>query len=100
MKQIKIYGSILATIVYAATIYASCENGSLDPVPGQPFGAGSAPAGVAFSPLINGALFAAVANGSSDDFSVFQADTTTGVFSTVGTFSAVNSPNGVTYSPI
>lgn len=100
MKQLKLYGSIFATIVYAATISASCDIGSLTPVPGQPFGAGTNPEGVAFSPLINGSLYAAVANTFSTDISVFQVDTTTGVFSNIGTFGAAGAPSNVIYSPI
>lgn len=100
MKQIKVYGGILATIVYAATISASCENGAFTPVPGQPFGAGADPQGVAFSPLLNGSLYAAVANTFSTNISVFQVDTTTGVFSSAGTFGATNAPSNVIYSPI
>jgi len=74
--------------------------GVFTPVPGSPFLAGSGPLSVDFSPVIDGNLFAAVANQGDNDVTVYQVNTTTGVFITVGSFSAGNGPTNATFSPI
>jgi 6-phosphogluconolactonase (cycloisomerase 2 family) len=73
-------------------------------VAGSPFAAaGGSPLGIAFSPLVNGNLFAAVADNSAGNrVFVYSVNTTTGVFSAVAgsPFSAGSFPINVAFSPI
>jgi len=75
------------------------------PVTGQPFAAGTAPMGVAFSPLVNGKIFSSVTNFADTSISTYQVDTSTGVNS--GVFTSVSAPVAtgigpfaVAYSPL
>jgi 6-phosphogluconolactonase (cycloisomerase 2 family) len=85
----------------------TCPVGSLSGVAGSPFTTGgTTPNWITYSPLINGNLFAAATNGGNSKLSVWQANTTTGVFSEVSPFPLGNSdgignnPSSVAYSPV
>src|ERR1700722_5144102 len=97
---------ILLHVLFAACIYItptpSCDLGALlTPVAGSPFATGgNSPTSVAYSPLINDNLFAAVANTASNNITTFQADTTTGIFTFVGTQSTDTTPISIAYSPV
>lgn len=68
---------------------------------GLPLTAGASPISIAFSPLVNGNLFAAVANINSSNISVYQVDTSTGVFTPIGTVSTgITGPTSITFSPL
>lgn len=70
-------------------------------VTGSPFTTGIFPHGIGFSPLINNNLFAAVANFTSNTISMYQVNTTTGVFTPItGTFSTGSGPQSLAFSPI
>ncbi len=74
---------------------------TFQPVPGSPFAAGTNSVSVAFSPEVSGKLFAAVANISDNDVSVYSVDETTGIFTPVSgsPFSAGRGPVSVAFSP-
>ena len=78
------------------------SSGVFTQVAGSPFTAENFPQSVAYSPVINGQLFAAVANQGSDDISVYSVDTSSGVFTAVGgsPFTAGTGPRSVAYSPV
>jgi len=77
----------------------------LSNVTGSPFSAGAGTIGtnaVTFSPLISGTLFAAAANFSSNNISVYTVNTNTGVFTPVSgsPFASGSEPDGIAFSPL
>lgn len=108
MKNIILSLISLAMLASTPCVRAiTCAAGSLNGVAGSPFTTGgTTPNWITYSPLINGKLFAAATNGGNSKLSVWQADTTTGVFSEVspfplGTSDGVgNTPTSVAYSPV
>jgi 6-phosphogluconolactonase (cycloisomerase 2 family) len=82
------------TVTGALTTIASPATGA----------AGSHPRGFAFSPIVNGNLFAAAANGGTGDFAIFSVNTSTGAFTaaTGSPFSigANTIPTGIAFSPV
>jgi 6-phosphogluconolactonase (cycloisomerase 2 family) len=73
--------------------------GALTQVPGSPFAANIEPQGMAFSPVVSGNLFAAVANSADHSVSVYSVNQSTGVFSQVSgsPFAAGNNPTNVSF---
>lgn len=76
------------------------STGVFSAVAGSPFGTGQEPLSVAFSPVISGNLFAAVANNIDNTVSVYSVNTTTGVFSPIDTLATGDSPQAVAFSPV
>ncbi len=76
--------------------------GAFTEVAGSPFAVGSSPNQIAFSPIIDGNLFAAVVNFNDSTISVFQVNATTGAFTEVAgsPFTSGGAPDGIGYSPI
>lgn len=74
--------------------------GAFTSVPGSPFLTGTTPYSVQFSPLVSGNLFAAVANNSSNNISVYEVNQTTGVFTEVpgSPFAAGVQPNELAFT--
>ena len=86
----------------SVSVYSmNISSGALVPV-GAPFVTGTTPVSVAYSPVINGRLFAAVANFNTDNVSVYSVDTSSGIFSPVtgSPFTAGTNPRSVAYSPV
>jgi 6-phosphogluconolactonase (cycloisomerase 2 family) len=77
------------------------STGALTQVSGSPFATGSAPRASAFSPVVSGNLFAAVANATDDNVSVYSVNTSTGALTQVSgsPFAAGTSPQSVSFSP-
>lgn len=106
------YSPIINNNVFAFTTNNSVSNvsvyqtnmttGAWTPVTGSPFSTDTGPYGCAFSPLINGNLFAATSNFGSTTVSVYKVNTSTGVFTQVSgsPFSTGGSPLGVAFSPV
>jgi 6-phosphogluconolactonase (cycloisomerase 2 family) len=98
--------SLLIAVSPLAAI--TCPAGSLTSVTGSPFTTGVSamnPFWIAYSPLINGNLFAATTNISSNSLAVWQANTMTGLFSEIAPFPLGSpdigtNPSSVAYSPI
>jgi 6-phosphogluconolactonase (cycloisomerase 2 family) len=104
-----INGTLLAAVANTGSanisVYSvNTATGVFTAVTGSPFaGAGSAPTGIAFSPLVNGNLFAAVVDSqASGRVFVYSVNTITGAFSAVAgsPFSAGSIPSGISFSPI
>jgi hypothetical protein len=76
--------------------------GAFTQVPSSPFPTGSGPNQVAFSPIFDGNLFAAVVNFDSNNISVYEVNQTTGAFTPVegSPFATGGAPDGIAYSPI
>jgi len=76
--------------------------GAFSTVLGSPFAGGNGASDITFSPFFSGNLFVAVTNQTSDNISVFDVDTTTGVYSSVGTFSSGvgSQPGAIAFSPV
>lgn len=88
------------------TVYSvNTITGALTPVAGSPFSSSSTPLsipwGIAFSPLINGNLFAAVTN-LGNSISVFSVNTTTGFFTLIETIPLTGTmgPVSIAFSPL
>lgn len=62
---------------------SACIPGTFQQVTGSPFATATGPFSVAFSPIVSGHLYAAVANFSSSSISVYAVDNTTGFFTPV-----------------
>lgn len=87
------------------SVYSVNQNtGAFTEVPGSPFAGVSqaGPALLAFSPLVSGGLFAAVANYGSNNVSVFNVNQDTGAFTEISgsPFAAGEQAQGIAYSPI
>ncbi len=76
--------------------------GAFTAVTGSPFSTGPSPYSIAFSPIVSGNLFAAVANGGADSISVYQVNVSTGFFTPLVTSPIVlGIPTySVAYSPL
>jgi 6-phosphogluconolactonase (cycloisomerase 2 family) len=68
-------------------------NGSLSPLSGSPYTAGSTPFSIAMD---SSGKFIYVANQGSNNISAFSVNATTGVLSSVGTYASGNGPYGIT----
>lgn len=76
--------------------------GAFTSVSGSPFATGGSPAGIAFSPIVSGNLFAAIANNASNNVSVYQVNQTTGAFTLVSgaPFGTGLFPTKIAFSPV
>lgn len=75
--------------------------GGLTAVAGSTINTGSIQYGLAYSPIIAGKLFAAVANYADNTVSVYQVDTDTGIFTPLLPLVNTGSgPVGIAYSPV
>ena len=101
MLKVRLFYVLLIMGVFQPNItLADC--GAFTQMPNSPFDAEEGPILVDYSPVINGNLFAAVANFNSNDVSVYSVDTSSGVFASVAgsPFTAATNPRSVAYSPI
>lgn len=103
-----INGNLFAAVINkndnTVSVYSvNTSTGFFTPVSGSPFGTGANPLGVAFSPLVNGNLFAAVPNSIDNTVSIYSVNTSTGFFNPISgsPFSTVAStfPEAVIFSP-
>ena len=103
MKNTKFYYLVLMVMCQICSMVAA-PVGTLTPVPGSPFPTGvgpSSPLSVAYSPIVNGNLFAAVANSSDDTVSRWLVDQTTGTFTQLLPDTATGtSPSDIAFSPV
>lgn len=74
--------------------------GAFTPVPGSPFPTGSVPISVAYSPVVSGKLYAAVANQVDKTVTLYLVDQVTGAFTAVGTFPTNSNSTAVAFTPI
>lgn len=76
--------------------------GSFTEVSGSPFATGVQPFTVAFSPVVQGNLFAAITNLFDDTVSVYSVNQTSGVFTEIigSPFTTGAQPWGMAYSPV
>lgn len=107
-------GNLFAAVTNAndntVSVYSVDQTtGVFSQVPGSPFPAGSDPNAIAFSPLIQGNLYAAVVNfnvlfsrSGNNGVSVYQVDQLTGAFTPLGDspFGTGTQPDGIAYSSI
>jgi|GEM_PF-2712848 len=101
-------GNLFAAIVSftpgggVAVFQVNTTTGVFTSVTGSPFSTGNGPNSVAFSPVVGGNLFAALTNSNSNTVSVYQVNTTTGVFTAVtgSPFATGNLPHGVAFTPV
>lgn len=83
------------------TVYSvNTMTGFFTQVPGSPFSTGLAPSGIAFSPFVNGNLFAAVANRFDSTISVYSVNITTGFFTLLSTVTLAGFPFSIAFSPL
>ena len=99
LKVQLLYVFLITMLLSPATVFAC---GAFVPVPNSPFAAGTGSSGLAYSPVIDGRLFAAVTNQNSNNISLYSVDTTSGEFSQIGSspFAAGFSPGDIAYSPL
>lgn len=83
MNRLSLLLIAFTTIAYIPFIHPVCTLGNLQPVSGVAPDTGDAPYSLVYSPFLNGKLFAAVGNADSDNVSVYQVNTTTGVFTEI-----------------
>jgi 6-phosphogluconolactonase len=86
-----------------ASVYTVNQTtGALTEISGSPFGTGSQPAWLAYSPVASGNLFAATVNYGDNTVSVYEVNQTTGAFTQVSgsPFATGNQPYGLAFSPI
>lgn len=76
--------------------------GAFSEVAGSPFATGVQPFTVAFSPVVQGILFAAITNLFEDTVSVYSVNQTSGVFTEItdSPFATGAQPWGMAYSPV
>ena len=76
------------------------STGAFTPVVGSPFATGFTPTSIAYSPIVNDKLFAAVVNASA--VSAYTVNMSSGAFTLVGgsPFAAGTNPQSVAYSPV
>jgi 6-phosphogluconolactonase (cycloisomerase 2 family) len=92
---------VLLTLVCQPIFMSALEEGSFQEIANSPEPAGAEPINLAYSPVVNGNLFAAAANNSSDDISVYKVDQTTGAFTPVpgSPVPTVSTPFYLAFSP-
>jgi 6-phosphogluconolactonase (cycloisomerase 2 family) len=69
-------------------------------VAGSPFNTGASPESISFSPLVDGKLFAVVTNNGASSVSIYQVNTTTGVFTLIQTLTIPTGIGRAAYSPV
>lgn len=106
------YSPLIGSNLFAAAANSSSNTvsvytvntstGDLTEIAGSPFAAGTGPRGIAFSPLVGGQLFVAVANRTSNTISMYTVNTSTGTLTAASgsPVAAGSSPYGVTFSPL
>ncbi len=103
LNSMEVFKFILSVIFIFHSFlgYAQTE-GSFVSVPGSPFPAGNDPTSVAFSPVLNGKLFAAVANEFAHNISVYSVNTSDGTLTQVSgsPFPAGTTTSSIAYSPV
>ncbi|CDK30306.1 immunoglobulin domain-containing protein [Candidatus Babela massiliensis] len=105
MKFIKLLTKCLFIVIFSLILYnemkSVCNLGSLSNRQNYSLPSDSYPQSIAFSPIFNSNLFAAVANSNTNYLSIYSVDQTTGTFteisSSIGTGGV---PSGVAFSPI
>lgn len=100
----KLFAAVVNTKSNNVSVFSvDPTTGTFSPVLGSPFSTGAAPLQIAFSPVIEGNLFAGVTN-SSGSVSVFSVDLATGVFTEITgspfTDGVGMAPQGITYSSL
>ena len=102
----KMFAAVTNFADATVSIYSvNLTTGALSPVASSPFatGVGTNPIDVAFSPLIAGNLYAAVAKQGTDQISIYSVDLTTGAFTeVVGSpiLTGGTLPLGIDFSPV
>lgn len=99
----KLYAAVTSMVDNTVSLYLVDQTtGALTQVSGSPFSTGSAPFGVAFSPLANGILLLAVPNGGDNTISVYLVDATTDSLTPVdgSPFASGVAPEGIAFSPL
>lgn len=100
--QGKVYLAVLDETSDVQVFTMNTTSGNLTAVPGSPFALGDLPGAVAYSPVINNKLFAAVAGAGPSTLYVFETDPITGAWSDVpgSPFATGANPQFVAYSPV
>src|SRR5580692_120836 len=99
MKYTGLVPLVAIALIHTSPLTAVCNLGSFQEIPDSPFGAGTAPSAVAYSPLVAGNLFAAASNTTDGTLSTYTVNTTSGDLTSVGTPTAGTAPADVVYSP-
>jgi hypothetical protein len=98
-------GTVFAAIANNASntvsVYkVNTTTGAFTQISGSPFATGSQPYNVAFSPVVGGNLYAAIPNNNATTTSVYQVNTTTGAFTSLGTITVGSGPGDSAFSPL
>ena len=100
MKIFKLF-MIFACIIQSL-VQAACIPGTVQTIPNSPFATRVNPVEVAYSPIVLGNLFAAIANNGGNNASVYSVNQSTGEFTEISgsPFSAGANPTGIAFSPV
>ena len=100
-------GNLFSGIVNAndntVSVYqVDATTGAFTEIPGSPFATGAEPYSISFSPIVDGNLFAAVANSVGNTVSVYSVDQTAGTFTEVpgSPYPSGSGPYTVVFSPV
>ncbi len=93
---------IFLSVIQPSLLYAMCMPGSFQAVSGSPFATESVPTAIAYSPVINGNLFAAITNSGNNSVSVYLVNQTTRAFTPVSgsPFATGADPANIVFSPV
>ncbi len=105
MQLIKLLTKCLFIGIFSLSISSKmesvCNLGSLSNRQNYGLPSDSYPQSIAFSPIFNGNLFAAVANSNTNYLSTYSVDQTTGTFTEISSsIGTGGGPSGVAFSPI